>query len=113
MPERPRKPFFNPYHPPTGLPGDRPQASTVPRPGWGLFVIRQNRGVVLLIFSIPITWVYNRSGRGLLSALVFHGATGSFPYILPSSAPLLVPVAVVLVIAAVVSGRMWRKPKML
>ena len=29
-PNLPRKPFFNPYHPPTGLSSARPQASTVP-----------------------------------------------------------------------------------
>jgi uncharacterized protein len=85
----------------------------ITRPGWGLFAVMQNRGIVLLIFSILITWVYNRSGGGLLSAMVFHGAVGSFPYILPSCGPLLVPVAIVLVVAAVVSSRMWRKPKML
>jgi uncharacterized protein len=85
----------------------------VTRPGWGLFAILQNRGIVLLIFSILITWVYNRSGGGLLSALVFHAAVGSFPFILPSSAPLLVPFAIVLMVAAVVSSRMWRKPKIL
>lgn len=79
------------------------------RPGWGPAVILQNRGVVLLIFSILITWVYNRSGCGLLSAFIFHAAIGSFPFILPSSAPLLVPVAIVLLIAAVVSDRMWRR----
>ena len=30
IPNRQRKPFFNPYHPPTGFFGERPQASTVP-----------------------------------------------------------------------------------
>ncbi len=30
MPKRPRRPFFSPYQPPIGLPGERPQASTVP-----------------------------------------------------------------------------------
>src|ERR1700680_4834342 len=30
MPKRPRRPFFNPYHPPTGLLAERPHASTVP-----------------------------------------------------------------------------------
>jgi membrane protease YdiL (CAAX protease family) len=82
----------------------------ITRPGWGLLMILQARGIVLLIFSILITWVYNRSGGGLLSALVFHGAVNSFPFILPSCGPLLTPAAAVLVVAAVVSSRMWRKP---
>jgi ABC-2 type transport system permease protein len=30
MPKRPRSPFLRPYQPPTGLSGERPQASTVP-----------------------------------------------------------------------------------
>src|SRR2546423_1257222 len=30
MPKRPRRPFLRPYQPPTGLSGERPQASTVP-----------------------------------------------------------------------------------
>ena len=30
MPKRPRRPFFSPYQPPTGLSGERPHASTVP-----------------------------------------------------------------------------------
>src|SRR5271156_6105800 len=30
MPNLPLSPFFNPYHPPTGFLGERPQASTVP-----------------------------------------------------------------------------------
>src|SRR3977135_4346103 len=30
MPKRPRRPFFKPYQPPTGLSDARPQASTVP-----------------------------------------------------------------------------------
>ena len=76
------------------------------RPRWGPAVILQNRRRrAAQIFSILITWVYNRSGCGLLSAFIFHAAIGSFPFILPSSAPLLVPVAIVLLIAAVVSDR--------
>ena len=29
MPNRPRSPFFRPYQPSTGLPGERPQAPTM------------------------------------------------------------------------------------
>src|SRR6266566_7028308 len=38
MPNRPRSPFFRPYHPPTGFFGDRPQASTRTVRCWLLLV---------------------------------------------------------------------------
>ena len=72
-------------------------------------VLVRQRVVVLLIFSVLITWLYNHSPHGLLSAVIFHGATGSFLYVLPYSPPIIVPLAVALVACAIVSGRMWRK----
>lgn len=78
--------------------------------GWSLQAEFRQRVVVLLIFSVVITWLYNHSRNGLLSAIMFHGATGSFLYVLPYSAPLIVPLAVALLVYAILSGRMWRKP---
>jgi membrane protease YdiL (CAAX protease family) len=80
----------------------------VTRPGWSVGQVVMARMVVLPIFSILLTWAYERSGRGLLSPLIFHAATGSFPYLLPFSPPLLIPLAIVFMIGAVVSSRMWR-----
>lgn len=77
--------------------------------GWTWGAIFQQRVVALLLFSILMTWLYNQSRGGLLSAVVFHGATNSFPFILPSCAALLVPLAIVLVLMAVFSSRMWRR----
>ena len=39
IPKRPRRPFLRPYQPPTGLSGERPQASTVTL-GGGLLLVR-------------------------------------------------------------------------
>ncbi len=77
--------------------------------GWSLQTEFRQRVVALLIFSVVITWLYNRSPNGLLSATIFHGATGSFLYVLPYSAPIIVPLGVVLVAYAIISGRMWRQ----
>jgi CAAX protease family protein len=81
------------------------------RPGgaWSLSMILQQRGVALLIVSILITWLYNRSRGALLSPVLFHGAMGSFPFVLPA-APALRPLIFVWAIVVVITEKMWRRP---
>jgi uncharacterized protein len=80
------------------------------RPGgaWSLSMILQQRGATLLIVSILITWLYNRSRGALLSPVLFHGAMGSFPFVLPA-APALRPLIFVWAIIVVVAEKMWRR----
>jgi len=79
------------------------------RPGrWSLAAILQLRGPALLVVSILITWLYNRSRGALLSPVLFHAGMGSFPFVLPA-APALYPLIFVWAIAVVVSDRMWRR----
>jgi membrane protease YdiL (CAAX protease family) len=81
---------------------------TRPGGGWGLSMILQQRGLTLLIISILITWLYNRSRGALLSPVLFHGAMGSFPFVL-SAAPALRPLIFVWAIIVVVADRMWHR----
>lgn len=69
----------------------------------------QQRVVILLIYSILLTWVYNRSQGNLLAVAAIHGGTGSFLYLLPSSPPLMVPLAIILLLLAIFGGRMWQR----
>jgi len=81
---------------------------TRPGGGWSLSVILQQRGATLLIVSILLTWLYNRSQGDLLSPVLFHGAMGSIPFVLPA-APALRPLIFVRDIAVVLAERMWRR----
>jgi membrane protease YdiL (CAAX protease family) len=76
--------------------------------GWSLSAILQLRGPTLLVVSVLITWLYNRSQGALLSPVLFHAAMGSFPFVLPA-APALRPLIFVWAIAVVISDRMWRR----
>jgi membrane protease YdiL (CAAX protease family) len=76
--------------------------------GWSLAAILQLRGPTLLVVSILITGLYNRSRGALLSPVLFHAGMGSFPFLLPA-APSLRPLIFVWAIAVVVSDRMWRR----
>lgn len=77
------------------------------RPRWILLGILETRGPALLLASILITWLYNRSRGALLSPVLFHAAMNSFPFLLPASAALL-PLILVWAIAVVIGDRMWR-----
>jgi uncharacterized protein len=74
--------------------------------GWSLLAILQLRGPYLLVVSILMTWLYNRSRGALLSPVLFHAAMNSFPFLLPAS-PALRPLIFVWVIAVVIADRMW------
>jgi membrane protease YdiL (CAAX protease family) len=52
--------------------------------GWSLLAILELRGPALLLASILITWLYNRSRGALLSPVLFHASMNSFPFLLPS-----------------------------
>jgi len=76
--------------------------------GWSLLAILQLRGPALLLASILITWLYNRSRGSLLSPVLFHSSMNSFPFLLPASAALL-PLILVSAIVAIIADRMWRR----
>lgn len=76
---------------------------------WSAALFIEQRIVILLIYSILLTWLYNRSDGSLLVVAIIHGGTGSFLYLLPSSPPVIVPLAVVLLLLAMFCGRMWQK----
>ena len=67
---------------------------------------------VRVIFFIPITiiltWLYNRSGRNILSAAVFHAGMNTFPFFLPYAPPVL---ALIFIWAGytVIADKMWRR----
>jgi uncharacterized protein len=79
-----------------------------PGGGWSLPMILQQRGLTLLIVSILITWLYNRSRGSLLAPVLFHGAMGSFPFLLPAS-PALRSLILVWAIVVVLTEKMWRR----
>lgn len=76
---------------------------------WNVAQFLEQRVIILLIYSILLTWLYNRSGGSLLVVAIVHGGTGSFLYLLPSSPTVMVPLAVVLLFLAVFFGRMWQQ----
>ena len=76
---------------------------------WSAAQFIEQRIVILLIYSILLTWLYNRSGGSLLVVAIVHGGTGSFLYLLPSSPPMVVPLAALLLFLAVFLSRMWQR----
>lgn len=43
------------------------------------------RVVFLIPITILLTWLYNRSGGNLLTAVIFHAAMNAFPFVLPTT----------------------------
>jgi membrane protease YdiL (CAAX protease family) len=66
------------------------------------------RVVSLIPLTIILTWFYNRSGGNLLTAVIFHSAMNTFPFVLPYYPPVL---ALIILFAVVVifTDRMWRR----
>jgi uncharacterized protein len=84
------------------------------------------QAVVVVFFRVVITWLYNGSGRSVLIVALFHSAfnsagTGSdyatryIEEIIPAPAALLIPIAVVVVAAVLITaftrGRLAYEPK--
>jgi len=63
---------------------------------------------ILIPLCIIITWVYNRSGKTILSAALFHSAFNVAPDFIPSTA-WAVWIILMLALVVIVTDRMWRK----
>jgi membrane protease YdiL (CAAX protease family) len=72
------------------------------------------QATVVIFFRVVITWLYNGTGRSVLIVALFHSAfnsagtgsdyaTGFITEIIPGPAALLIPMAVVVVVAVVVA----------
>jgi len=68
----------------------------------------RTRVFILIPVSIIITWVYNRCGKTILSAALFHSAFNVAPDFIPSAewAGWMISIAA---LAAIVADRMWQK----
>jgi membrane protease YdiL (CAAX protease family) len=73
---------------------------------WTQYVLL--RVVFLVPLTIILTWFYNRSGRSIQTAALFHAGMNTTPYVLPYFPP-----AWALIFAwagyAVIADRMWRR----
>jgi uncharacterized protein len=76
--------------------------------GHSLMSYVQIRVVYFLVISILMTWLYNRSGRSLLTVVVFHAGFNTFPFVLPYAPPMLALIFLC-AIAAIISDRMWKR----
>src|SRR5216683_2428636 len=68
----------------------------------------QTRVFILIPLSIIITWVYNRCGKTILSAALFHSAFNVAPDFIPS-AEWAGWVISITALAAITTDRMWQK----
>ena len=70
--------------------------------------IIENRLLWNLVFSILMTWVYNRTNGSLLAPALFHPAMNAFGNYLPASSTTSL-IFIGLAILAVVTDRMWER----
>jgi membrane protease YdiL (CAAX protease family) len=68
------------------------------------------RVLILIPLAIIITWVYNRSGRTILSAALLHSAFNVAPDFIPSTKMAVWMIAGVAILA-IISDRMWQKTR--
>ena len=67
----------------------------------------RNRALLLLPLTILTTWLYNRSGKTILSAALFHTAFNVFPDFLPS-VPGMIWLLYLWTVVVVITDRMWQ-----
>ncbi|MBN2171215.1 MAG: CPBP family intramembrane metalloprotease [Candidatus Krumholzibacteriota bacterium] len=67
-----------------------------------------NRVFLNAMWSVLFMWVYNRTGGSLLAPALFHPAMNASGELLPRT-DVATALFVVLVLAAIVSDRMWRR----
>ena len=66
-----------------------------------------NRVLLLLPLIILTTWLYNRSGKTILSAALFHAAFNTLPDFL-FSVPGITWLLYLWTVTVVITDRMWR-----
>jgi CAAX protease family protein len=68
----------------------------------------RNRVLILIPLCVIITWVYNRCGRTILCAALFHSAFNVAPDFIPST-NLAVWLILILSLFVIVADKMWQK----
>jgi uncharacterized protein len=71
-------------------------------------VYLQQRVFALLLVTIILTWLYNRSGGNLLAVAIFHTGMNTFPLVLPY-VPISLGLVVLWAAYAIVADKMWRR----
>ena len=67
----------------------------------------RNRVAILIPLCVIITWVYNRCGRTILSAALFHSAFNVAPDFIPST-NLAVWLIFILALFVILADKMWK-----
>jgi membrane protease YdiL (CAAX protease family) len=70
----------------------------------------RTRVLILIPICIIITWVYNRCGKTIFSAALFHSAFNVSPDFIPSTEWAVWMISI-LALAAIVTDRMWQKTR--
>jgi membrane protease YdiL (CAAX protease family) len=70
----------------------------------------RSRVFILIPLCIIVTWVYNRCGRTILSAALFHSAFNVAPGFIPATKWAVWMISI-LALAVVVTDKMWQKTR--